>query len=178
MHRRATWNAWPAPTKSIFIANASEEDVDLTNIVWHRVFIPPGPHLLRYVWWFAANHLCRWIDRHFRGPAPGFVYSPGVNCLDADVICVHVVFTKLREQKRESLRFRGNPWTLWPLLAHRRMYYRLCAFLERRAYANPRVALAAVSQRTARKLSACAPNKDIAVVYNGIDSNASIPGAV
>jgi glycosyltransferase involved in cell wall biosynthesis len=147
------------------------DDVDLTHIVWHRVFIPPGPHLLRYLWWFAGNHLCRWIDRHFRGLAPCLVYSPGVNCLDADVICVHAIFSKLREQKRESLRFRGNPWKLWPLLAHRRMYYRLCAFLERHVYANSRVALAAVSQRTSRDLAVYVPNKDVAVVYNGIDSN-------
>src|ERR1022692_4121316 len=60
------------------------EGVDMSKIILHRVRIPPGPHLFRYVWWLLANHVCRWIDRHLRGLVPDVVYSPGVNCFDAD----------------------------------------------------------------------------------------------
>ena len=147
-----------------------EEDVDLSNITWHPVFIPPGPHLLRYLWWFAANHLCRWIDRHFRGPAPGLVYSPGVNCLDADVICVHIVFAEFWDQVKKELSLSGSTWRAWPVLVHRRMYYRLVQFLERCAYNRDKVSLCAVSEKTAEAIHKyCGCQKLIKVVYNGVD---------
>ncbi len=38
------------------------------RIVWHRIPDLPGPHLLRYLWWFAANHFYRWRDRRSRRP--------------------------------------------------------------------------------------------------------------
>lgn len=33
------------------------------SIVWHKVSDIPGPHLLKYLWWFFANHAQRWRDR-------------------------------------------------------------------------------------------------------------------
>src|ERR1700722_9167962 len=78
------------------------EGIDLHNIHTHRVFVPPGPQLFRYLWWFVANHLYRWKDRHFRGVIPDIVYSPCVNCLDADVISVHIVFAEFRSQANEA----------------------------------------------------------------------------
>jgi glycosyltransferase involved in cell wall biosynthesis len=147
------------------------EGVDMSKIILHRVRIPPGPHLFRYVWWLLANHVCRWIDRHLRGLVPDVVYSPGVNCFDADVISVHVVFGRLRQQKREGLQLRRNPLKLWALVLHRRMYYWLCEFLEGYVYEDKRVTLVAVSKRTAQDLTLCSRRKEnIEVVYYGIDS--------
>ncbi len=148
-----------------------EDDVDTSKFQWHRVFVPPGPHFLRYIWWVAANHARRWIDAHFRGLAADLVYSPGVNCFDADVITVHIVFTQLREQKRAGLELRHNPWKLWPLIVHRRMYYRLCQFLESRVYSDARTSLVAVSKKTARDVEQRSRGaRPPQVIYCGIDS--------
>jgi glycosyltransferase involved in cell wall biosynthesis len=146
------------------------EDIDLSKIKWHWVPVPPGPHVFRYVWWLMANHICRWIDRRFRGVDPDVVYSPGVNCVDADVIAVHIVFAEFLEQVSEELKLRRNPWQSWPVLLHRRMYYVICEFLERRAYRNDRVVLVAVSEKTARAVVNFSGRKgSVDVVYNGID---------
>ena len=146
------------------------EDIDLSKIKWHRVHVPPGPHIFRYVWWLLANHTCRWIDRRLRGLDPDVVYSPGVNCVDADVIAVHIVFAEFQEQVRDELKLRRNPLQSWPVLLHRRMYYRLCEFLERRVYRNDRVTLVAVSGKTARAvMNFCGRKGPVDVVYNGLD---------
>jgi glycosyltransferase involved in cell wall biosynthesis len=148
------------------------QGVNLRNIQWHRIPVPPGPHLFRYVWWFVANHVYRWRDRSFRGLNPDLVYSPGVNCLDAGVISVHIVFAKLREQVGGQLTLRRNPMKTWPLLLHRRMYYLMCEFLERRVYRNGKTALAAVSKKTASDvISRCGPNGNMTTIYYGIDSD-------
>ena len=151
------------------------DGVDMRKIFWHRIFIPRGPHLFRYIWWLAANHVCWWRDRHLRGLVPDVVYSPGVNCFDADVISVHVIFRKLRHQdrhqERQGLWLCRNSWRLWPLVLHRRMYYRLCEFFEGRIYGDTRVILVAVSKKTARDLTlGFRRSKNIEVVYCGIDS--------
>ena len=99
------------------------QDVDVRRIVWHRVPALPGPHLFAYCWWVLANRLCRWWDAQVRGFAPSIVYSPGINCLDADVISVHVVFGAYRGCAGKALDFRANPARSWPRLLHRRMYY-------------------------------------------------------
>ncbi len=148
------------------------EEVDLRNITWHRVPIPPGPHLFRYIWWLAANHFCRWRDRR-RGMAPDLVYSPGVNCADADVIAVHIVFAEFLDHIGNELDLSRNPLRAWPVLLHRRgCYYHLCKFLERRAYRNERVTVAAVSNKTAQAVTKyCGRKGAIDVVYYGFDTN-------
>ena len=146
------------------------EGIDLHNIHLHRVFVPPGPHLFRYAWWFVANHAYRWRDRHFRGLIPDIIYSPCVNCLDADVISVHIVFAEFRNQANGVLRFRRNQWKIWPVLLHRRLYYRMCIFLERHVYRNQKVALVGVSAKTARDIARwCGRTGDVAVVYYGLE---------
>jgi len=148
------------------------EDVDLGNIVWHRVAALPGPHVFGYLWWLAANHVCRWRDRLFHGLVPDVIYSPGVNCMHADVIAVHIVFAEFREQIGKELNFRGNPIQSWPVLLHRRMYYRLCKLVERHAYRDNGVALAAVSEKTAQAIvKYCGRKAAVDVVYNGLDAN-------
>ena len=60
---------------------------------------PPGPHLLRYSWWFVANQVWRARDC-LAGPRPDVVHSPGVNSLDATAVSVHIVFAKYWERVR------------------------------------------------------------------------------
>jgi UDP-glucose:(heptosyl)LPS alpha-1,3-glucosyltransferase len=152
------------------IYSSRVEDVDLERVVWHRIPALPGPHLLGYLWWFAANHLWRWRDRHFRGLAPDVVYSPGINCLDADAISVHIVFARLREMVKDELRITRNPITFWPLLIHRRLYYRLIEALERRIYSRTDPPLAVVSHKVANDLGHYyGRTTGISVIYNGLD---------
>jgi UDP-glucose:(heptosyl)LPS alpha-1,3-glucosyltransferase len=152
------------------------EDLDLTRIVWHRVPALPGPHLFAFLWWCVANTFWRWRDRRFRHLAPEIVFSPGVNCLDADAIVVHIVFREFYRLMREELRLRRVPFWSWPRAIHRRLYYRLIIALERRVYSNPRVRLAAVSQFTAAQLHSCFARSDVAVIPNAIDHELFYPG--
>jgi UDP-glucose:(heptosyl)LPS alpha-1,3-glucosyltransferase len=146
------------------------EDVDLNRIVWHRIPALPGPHLFGYLWWFAANHIYRWRDRRFRGLTPDLVYSPGINCFDADAVSVHVVFARFREWIRDEVRLTRNPVAVWPQLIHRRLYYRLIAALERHVYRRPNLPLAVVSHKVARDLSHYyGRTNGISVIYNGLD---------
>ncbi len=84
------------------------EDLELGRIVWHRVPTLPAPHLLAYLWWFAANQIQRWRDTRIRGLSFDLVYSPGINCLDVDAITVHAVFARMRERLRDELRLDNN----------------------------------------------------------------------
>jgi UDP-glucose:(heptosyl)LPS alpha-1,3-glucosyltransferase len=146
------------------------EDVDCGSIVWHRIPAMPGPHLLSYLWWFTANHIWRWRDRHFRGLAPDLVYSPGINCFDADAVTVHVVFTEFCKQLRDELQFRTTPVRSWPRLAHRRLYYRLIQFLENRIYRDPALTIGSVSKKVVGELRSNFGRKEnIRVIYQGID---------
>src|SRR5271157_193521 len=153
------------------------EDLDLARIVWHRVPALPGPHLLSYLWWFYANRIYRWRDRRFRGFAPEMVFSPGVNCLDADAIVVHIVFREFYRLTRDELRLRRVPVWSWPRAIHRKLYYKLIIALERRVYSNPRVRLAAVSQFTAAQLHSCFGRTDVAVIPNAVDHELFHPAA-
>src|SRR5712692_10488142 len=74
------------------------------SLIWHRVSDSGGPLLLRYPWWFVANQLCRWRHRWLHGCRYDLVYSPGINCLDADAIIVHIVFAEFHRRVREELR--------------------------------------------------------------------------
>jgi len=160
-----------ADTYDIHVYSQRVEDVDLHNIKWHRVPSLPGPHVLGYLYWFAANTVCRWRDRIFHGVVPDVIYSPGVNCMDADVIAVHIVFAEFRDQIGNELDLRGNPMKSWPVLLHRRLYYQVCKFVERHAYRNDRIALAAVSEKTAGAIvKYCGRKGAVEVVYNGLDA--------
>jgi UDP-glucose:(heptosyl)LPS alpha-1,3-glucosyltransferase len=146
------------------------EDIDRDRIVWHRIPALPGPHLFAYLWWFAANHLWRWSDRWFRGLVPEVVYSPGINCLDADVISVHVVFARLRESVQEEMRLSRNPVKTWPQLVHRRLYYRLIQFLEQTFYRSCNRRLAVISEKVQEDLRHYYGRMaNVQVVYGGFD---------
>jgi UDP-glucose:(heptosyl)LPS alpha-1,3-glucosyltransferase len=142
-------------------------DIDLTKISWHRIPSFPGPHLLAFCWWFLANHLWRWWHG-LRGLRYDVTYTPGINCLDADVISVHILFSDFCRQVREALSLGRNPVSSWVRLVHRRLYYGLLIKLEKLIYARRKCRLAAVSQRTAESLTRFGRSQ-IPVIYNGIN---------
>jgi glycosyltransferase involved in cell wall biosynthesis len=139
-------------------------------IIWHKVPAVPAPGLIKYLWWFAANHLWRWWDVTVRGARYDLLYSPGINCLDADAISVHIVFAEFHERVKPDLALRRNPPMGWPRILHRRLYYRLIMALERRVYPRKHLALAAVSQKTAQELGRFyGRGSDVSVIYHGLD---------
>lgn len=145
------------------------EGIDLRRVFWHRIPALPGPHLLAYVWWFAANHVRRWRDRS-RKIIPDLVYSPGINCLDADVVSVHLIFGSFRERLRKELQLTQNPLLSWPRLIHRRLYYGLIAALEPYVYGRADVCLAAVSKKVAADLARFdSDSSAVSVIYGGLD---------
>jgi len=146
------------------------EDVDLSQIHWHRVPALPGPHLTAYLWWFAANSILRRRHAKRLGVTPELIYAAGINCLDADVISVHIVFAKFHQQVEKKLRLFSNPITSWPVLIHRRLYYRLVRALERRVYSRPDVCLVTISHKAAEDLNRFYNrNENVRVVYYGCD---------
>src|SRR5271157_160066 len=143
-------------------------DIDLTKIIWHRIPAFHGPHLPAFCWWFLANHLWRWWHRQLRGLRYDLTYTPGINCLDADVISVHVLFSDFYRQVRDTLSLRRNPAASWLRLVHRRLYYGLIIELEKLIYTRRKCRLTAVSQRTAENLIRFG-RYQIPVIYPGIN---------
>ncbi len=144
-------------------------------IIWHKVPSVPGPYLLQFLAWLFLNSFLRALDRAVRGVRFDLVVSPGINCLDADVVIVHALFHRLQELAHEVAHDSARPGFLRRL--HRRFYYALLAGLERRIYADPRVSLAAVSQRTAALLNDYFRRQDVRVIPNGVDTTQFSPSA-
>lgn len=152
------------------------EEMDLSSVVWRRVPALPSPHLFAYGWWFLANQLWRWWDRQFRGFNPALVYSPGVNCFDADVISVHAVFAEVESQVGKNSSLRAAPLRAWPRLVHRNVYYRLIRLLERIVYSKPGLTMACVSQKTANEIARRHQREQgVHVVRNAVDGHAFNP---
>src|SRR6266852_6400764 len=148
---------------------------DSGAIIWHKVPSVPGPHLLQFLAWLFLNSMCRAWDRWVHGLRFDLVVSPGINCLDADVVIVHALFHRLRELAREEDLDLARPGFLRRL--NRRAYYAFLARLERRIYADPKVSLAAVSQRTAAHLRDYFRRQDVRVIPNGVDTAQFSPSA-
>jgi glycosyltransferase involved in cell wall biosynthesis len=142
----------------------------LPRIHWHKVSEIPGPHLLKYLWWFAANHFQRWGDNRDPELRPELTYSPGINCLDADVIVVHIVFHEFYARVKPELRLLSLPWKSWLRVIHRKLYYRLIMTLEKRIHRDPRVGLIAVSQLVADQLNTHFGRKNVSVIPDAIDT--------
>jgi glycosyltransferase involved in cell wall biosynthesis len=139
------------------------------SLVWHRVPDVPGPQLVKYLWWLVANHFVRWAARQ-RGTVCDLTYTPGINCFDADLISVHIVFAEFVRQVGPELTFRTNPAGSWLRLAHRRLYYRLLMSLERRIYGDPDQQLVVVSNKVAEDLRRFYSRSDsMPLVYHGLD---------
>jgi glycosyltransferase involved in cell wall biosynthesis len=140
------------------------------SILWHKVSGIPGPHLLKYLWWFFANQWQRWRDRRSGRVRPDLLYSPGINCLDADVVVVHIVFRAFYERVRPELSLRRVPIRGWLRVIHRRLYYKLIMCLERRIYRDPGVQLVAVSSLVAGQLRSHFQREDVRVIRNAVDT--------
>lgn len=145
----------------------SKDTPDSGVIFWHKVPSVPGPHVLQYLSWTSFNHILRRWHRLFGGRSFDLVFSPGINCLDADVVLVHAVFQRFRELWREE-ESSASPGFLRNL--HRRMYYSLITYAERCLYTKPQVDLAAVSNRTAGQLASYFHRQDVLVILNGVDT--------
>jgi len=150
-------------------SRAAQEVESSNPLVWHRVPSTVGPHLLKYIWWFIVNQIQRWNDQRFRGLRYDVVYSPGINCLDADAIVVHIVFQEFHRLVVEGLRLPQLPLRAWPRAIHRRLYYQLAMALERKIYPNRRVALAAVSRLTAEEIMRFSGRDNVRVIPNAVD---------
>ncbi len=137
--------------------------------IWHRIPTLPGPHLFNFLWWFFANQALRKFHRAFRSLSFDLVFSPGINCTDAGAIVVHIVFHEFFRLVHPDLRLRDAPVSNWPIVLHRLLYYRLIMALENRIYRNPKVSLAAVSQLTAREITAHFARQDVTVIPNAVD---------
>jgi glycosyltransferase involved in cell wall biosynthesis len=140
------------------------------TIRWHQVSDIPGPHLLKYLWWFFANYWQRRRDRRSGRVRPDLVYSPGINCPDADVIVVHIVFHEFYERVRSQLALHRLPLPIWPRAVHRKLYYKLAMFLEREIYSDPGVRLVAVSSLVAAQLKSHFQREDVTVIPNAVDT--------
>lgn len=145
-------------------------DMDTRKFTWHKIPDIPGPHLVKYVWFFCANRVRRWFENFIGSSNPALTYSPGINCFDADVISVHIVFAEFRRVARRSLALRANPVESWPRLIHRRVFYELIIWLEKRIYAG-HLHLIAVSGKVKADLSRHYGNGDAIVIPNGISSS-------
>jgi len=168
--RIAEWISRLGSEYDVHIYSQRVEDVDLSRMQWHRIPRLPGPHLFNFLWWFVANHLWRWWDRHFRGIQHDLVFTAGTNCLDADVISIHIVFAEFFRQTRAELTFGRNPVRFWPRLFHRRLFYSLLIFLERRMYTNPNTSLILIARKTAEDLNRLyGRNGSLPIVYIGLD---------
>lgn len=146
-------------------------------IRWYRVSDIPGPHLLKFLWWFFANQTLRKRALKRRKDRPLLIYSPGINCLDANAITVHIVFHDFYARVCQELALLKVPVSKWPITLHRRLYYKLIMVLERRTYTNPRVRLAAVSKLVSGQLEKHFGRTDVVVISNAVDTERFSPEA-
>jgi glycosyltransferase involved in cell wall biosynthesis len=146
------------------------EDFDRSKFTYHHIPELPGPHIFNYLWWFVANHIRRAWDAHFRGLRPDIIYTPGINCFDADVISVHIVFAEFFRQAKPELKFLSTPIRRWPRLLHRRIYYSLIVFLERLIYPSSRRELLLIAKKTEADLKRFYPReRNCPILYLGLD---------
>lgn len=160
----------------IHIYSQRVEDIPLNGITWHRVPKIRAPHILGYLWWFAANHALRWRDARFRGLRFDFVYSPGINCFDADAVTVHVVFAEMRRRLADESTQGKLLLRTWARQAHRRLYYALIAALERRIYPRENLIIGTVSEQVRGELARhFGKTKNVEVIYHGTDRDVFSP---
>jgi glycosyltransferase involved in cell wall biosynthesis len=168
--RVAEWIEQLSSTYEIHIYSQDVRDVDLTRVSWHRIPKFPGPHLLNFLWWFAANRALRIWHGRIRGLRHDLVFSPGINCFDADAISVHIVFAEYVSSARDSFSLAHNPVRSWPRLLHRKLYYWLAIALERHVYGRREISLILIAQRTAKALERFYGQPDsLPVIYGGLD---------
>ena len=68
------------------------------------------------------------------------------------------------------MEFARNPASSWPALLHRKLYYELIAFLERRLYTQRELKLVLIAQRTEDELRRFyGRNEEFPILYIGLD---------
>lgn len=160
--------------EGLVVSNSSSvQDAQRGDIIWHKVPSIPGPYVFQFLFWLFLNTFFRRRDRAIRGLHFDLVLSPGINCFDANVTIVHALFHRLRELAREFT----TPSSATALLRgfHRRAYYALLTWLERRLYSDPQISLAAVSSRTASLICTYFHRVDVSVIPNGVDTECFSP---
>lgn len=177
IERFATQNHWQIDIYSQRIEDVKNLQLDTASarssqgsILWHKISRLPGPHLVQFLWWFFANRFRRRSNVRSGKFKADLTYSPGINCFDADVIVVHIVFHEFYARVRSELKLLHAPLRSWPLILHRRLYYQLIRMLERKIYANPRVKLIAVSQLVSTQLRNYFNRSDAVVIPNAVDT--------
>ena len=164
------WISRLAPAFETHIYSQAVADMDLSLATWHRIPRIPGPHILNYLWWFAANRLWRAWHARFRNLRHDLVYSPGINCLDAEIMSVHIVFAQYVQAIQAELSLSRNSARSWPRILHRRLYYSLIMALERRLYTSSGVPLFLIARRTAAELERFyGRTEKLSVLYVGFD---------
>jgi glycosyltransferase involved in cell wall biosynthesis len=138
-------------------------------IIWHKVPSLQGPHVAQFLAWMFLNGFLRRWHKLFGGASYDLVLSPGINCLQPDVVIVHALFHRLEELSRAENEEPGAHVGFFRRV-HRQAYYGLLTALERRIYTNRKIALAAVSKRTAGLLNQYFQRDDVTVVPNGVDT--------
>jgi len=136
----------------------------------YRVSDISAPHLLKFLWWFFANRAARKSALKRLEDRPLLLYSPGINCLDANAITVHIVFHEFYARVRHELSLLKVPISRWPVTLHRKLYYKLIMALERRIYTDPKVRLAAVSKLVSAQLKEHFGRTDTVVIPNAVDT--------
>jgi glycosyltransferase involved in cell wall biosynthesis len=139
-------------------------------IFWHKVPHIPGPHVAEFLAWMFLNGFLRWWHTTLGGASYDLVLSPGINCLNPDVVIVHALFHRLKELAREENED-SSAQAGFLRRVHRRVYYGLLTVLEHRIYTDPGVTLAAVSRRTAGLLKEYFQREDVSVIPNGVDTS-------
>jgi len=151
------------------------EDIEVNDgkerFIWHKIPDIPGPYLLKYLWWFVANQVIRSWNRKAKRCQYDLIYSPGINCWDADVISVHIVFAEFYTQVKDMLRLTRNPLRTWPRLIHRWLHYHLIMALERQIYGKHHKTLVAISKKVVRDLHHhYGVSTNLPIAYPGIDT--------
>ena len=147
------------------------------SIVWHRVPRLPGPHILGYIWWFVANRFQRWWDTTIHGLKFDLVYSAGINALDADFISIHILFAEFYRRVRPRLTLSSVSILRWPVILHRRLYYRFICLLERLIYPRKQTALTGISRHTSECVQQFFGRDDVVVIRYGVDTRTFNPRA-
>jgi glycosyltransferase involved in cell wall biosynthesis len=154
----------------IHIYSADVRDLDLAKVVWHKTGFRLKPQLFTYAWFLVANHIARAWDRKVNGLDFDIVFSPGINCFDADIIAVHIVFAEYCRLAGTALSFRRNRIGTWLRLTHRKLSYALFTALERRIYPKQRIPLIVISHKMEQDLErSFERTRNLYLLYHGID---------
>ncbi|MBA3652986.1 MAG: glycosyltransferase family 4 protein [Actinobacteria bacterium] len=143
-------------------------EIDVNGLLIRRTRRPPGPQLFVFVWWMIANSVRRRIDARRLGP-PDVTYSAGVNCLNADVVSVHIVFTRLLDVLKGQPPLIRQRLTLRKL--HTAAYWRLVRRLEQRVFRHtPELWTASTDHARDLERRFGRARGSVAVVPHGVDA--------